>query len=366
MSLPYLRLTGTPYQQGVQHGKALYGQIEHNLAIYLNYIKQAGLLQAKVVELAEQYKRIIATQNPSYYQNMQGIAAGSAIPMTNIIILNIRYELIYYIFALDMMNKTKQVPIRGSDGCTAFAVRKSAPNNHLLIGQTWDWLAGIEGALLHTEEQDGLQTLAFSEAGIVGAKIGFNSARLGLAINGLNTTSDSLTSVTKPFHVRCYEILRQSTIDAAKEIVIQSNRTGSANFLMAQPPDHLVNIETSSTKANLHGWQDGLFVHTNNFLAPEKLGIEEPDPEYIETSQTRCTRLDRLLRTKSPTDIDTIQDYLRDHTNQPESICAHKNPKWPSYMRTCTLVSVVMDLHQREMYLADGQPCKSTYQRYQL
>jgi isopenicillin-N N-acyltransferase-like protein len=40
------------------------------------------------------------------------------------------------------------------------------------------------GAVLHTTDDDSFETLAYTESGIVGAKIGLNTAGLGLCING--------------------------------------------------------------------------------------------------------------------------------------------------------------------------------------
>ncbi len=58
---------------------------------------------------------------------------------------------------------------------------------------------------------DGLRTLSFTEAGIFGGKIGLNSAGLGLTVNGLTTTDDDWSRLSKPFHVRCYEICAPAT-----------------------------------------------------------------------------------------------------------------------------------------------------------
>jgi hypothetical protein len=58
----------------------------------------------------------------------------------------------------------------------------------------------VRGALLHTIEPDGMKTLGFTEAGIFGAKIGLNSAGIGLVINGMTTTDDDWSRLSLPFH----------------------------------------------------------------------------------------------------------------------------------------------------------------------
>ena len=99
-----------------------------------------------------------------------------------------------------------------------------------------------------------------------------NTAGLGLAINGLNATNDSFRTLSKPFHVRWYEILRQSTIEDAAAVITDSKRACSANFLIAQTPHHLLNIEAVSDVVNLLSWQDRYFVHANHFLDPASIG----------------------------------------------------------------------------------------------
>lgn len=361
MSLPLLHLTGSPYEQGYQHGYACRDQIAHNLAIYFNYFEREGLPRSDVLRTASRYAAAIATQNREYYRSMEGVAAGSNLSFTDIVALNIRYELIYQLFTTNMMAETPR-----ADGCTAFAVLHSAPDDHLLIGQNWDWIPEVAGVLLHTSEPNGLQTLAFSEAGIVGGKIGMNTAGLGLAINGLNATTDSFRTLSKPFHVRCYEILRQPTIEEAVAVVTSSRRACSANFLIAQTPHHLVNIEAASEVVNLLSWQDGSFVHANHFLEPARIGVTEPESDYYHSSHARCERMNTLLDSEPQVTISSIQRHLQDHSTAPYSICAHENPNVPQNMRECTLVSIVMDLHEQVMYLTDGVPCQNDYQAFQL
>lgn len=361
MSLPLLYLTGSPYEQGYQHGHACRDQIVHNLAIYFNYFEREGLARAEVLHIASDYATAIEAQNSEYYGNMEGVAAGAKVSLTEIIALNIRYELIYQLFSTTIMAQTPR-----TDGCTAFAVLDSSPEGHLLIGENWDWIPEIAGVLLHTSSPNGLQTLAFSEAGIVGGKIGMNTAGLGLAINGLNATNDSFCTLSKPFHVRCYEILRQPTIEEAVTVVTGTKRACSANFLIAQTPHHLANIEAASDVVNLLSWQDGYFAHANHFLDPASIGVTEPESDYYHSSYARCEQMKNLLDSQPSVTLSLIQSYLQDHTNAPHSICAHENPLVPENMRECTLVSVVMDLHLKTMYITDGLPCQNDYQAFQL
>ena len=175
---------------------------------------------------------------------VRGIADGAGQPVDRIAALNVRYGILYSQFG---QNATT---VRVPDGCTAFAVAPEASlDGHLLVGENWDWIPEVRGALLHTTEADGFATLAFTEAGIFGGKIGLNSAGLGLVINGMTTTTDDWSRLSSPFHARCRAILRARDLDAATAVITAAPRACAANFLLAQAPDRIVDIEAAPDRA---------------------------------------------------------------------------------------------------------------------
>src|SRR5688500_18693052 len=171
MTLPLVELTGLPYDQGCQHGRALRELIAANLAIYFERFESEGRIgRDEVLARARKYRDAITAVSPSYLEAMRGVADGSGFRLDEITALNVRYEILYHQIAqIGLCPRT--------DGCTAFAIQPGASvNHHLLLGQNWDWIPRVGGAILHTHEPDGLETLTFTEAGIVGGKIGLNSA----------------------------------------------------------------------------------------------------------------------------------------------------------------------------------------------
>ena len=360
--LPLIYLTGTPYQQGRQHAEVLREQIAHNLEVYFDCFEHEGkLTRSEVLQRAKQYGEAIATQNSHYYSAMVGVAAGAERTLAEIVALNIRYEILYY-QNLEQHQDRRQKP----DGCTAFAVAPQiSVNGHLLLGDNWDWISRVLGAVLHTTEADGLRTLAFTEAGVVGGKIGLNSAGLGLAINGITSIHDDWKRLEKPFHVRCYEILRQRTFEDAMAVVTESNRACSANFLIAQTPDHIINIEAAPDVAYCTGVANNYLVHSNHFVSP-KGAAHEPKTEDHHSSCHRYDRLHELLGSQIPITMAAIAGYLRDHTNHPEAICYHGEPVSPPEEEYSTVTSIIMDLNEQVMYLTDGLPCQNEYEAYEL
>lgn len=361
MALPLIELTGTPYHQGEQHGRALRAQIAHNLDVYFDrFLREGGVDRAEVLERAGRYAEAIARQNAAYTAGMKGIAAGAGISYREVVALNVRYEILYYQYALNT--------VAAADGCTAFALAPQVTaNGHLLLGQNWDWIPEVAGAVLHTTHRDGLQTLAFTEAGIFGGKIGLNTAGLGLAINGITTTADDWTRLEKPFHLRCYEILRSRSLDEALAVITDTSRACSGNFLIAQVPDRAVNVEAAPDVANQLSWQQGQIVHANHFVDPDALGVTEPpDAERRQTSCRRQERLGQLLAAQAPVSVAAARAALRDHNSAPRHICRHEDPEAPVDEQYRTVSSIVMDLQLGEMHASNGPPCENAYSLFHV
>lgn len=374
MSLPVVHLTGTPYEQGVQHGRLLKNRVAHNRDVYFErFAREVGLSRAEALEIAARYAKAILQHNADYEAGMRGVAEGSGLDFLELAALNVRYEILYYQFgrqamvaaALEGLSRSSGDGV--TDGCTAFAALPEATRDgHLLMGQNWDWIPEVQGAVLHTTDPDGFETLAYTESGVVGAKIGLNSAGVGLAINGMTTVADDWSRLARPFHVRCYEILRSRNLDAAMHVVTGEARSCSTNFLIAQAPDRVVDIEAAPDKIGLLHCEQGCLTHANHFVDPERLGVVEAPNDRRVYSRRRQARLRELLLDRLPLTVESIEDALRDTQDDPFGICRHRNPEEPPEMHYTTVTAVVMDLETRTVHLTDGPPDESPFQTVSL
>jgi isopenicillin-N N-acyltransferase-like protein len=256
-------------------------------------------------------------------------------------------------------------------GCTAFAALPIAVDNgHLMMGQNWDWIPEVKGLFLKVRNENGPDILSFTEAGVVGGKIGLNSEGVGLLVNGIVSSKDDWARLKKPFHVRCWEILRSKTLGRAVKVIAQGQRNCSANFILGQQKakgsGKVVDIESAPDAVCEIGPDRGAVGHTNHFSNPKILGVKQVvDEERLSTIQ-RYRRIQKLLtetvRTGHKLDLAEAQSMLRDHYGEPESICRHNNLKLPEYQRYETVVSVVMDLYSRRLWATIGSPCSTEYQ----
>src|SRR5947209_9768714 len=203
---------------GLQHGEQARDKIQHNLNVYFRRFKNETLLpREQVLERAAKYLEVIQKTSPRYAQSMKGVAEASSTTLLEITALNVRYELMYSQFS-----KIGLKPVAKVDGCTAFAaLPTAAKNNHLIMGQNWDWIPEGEGLFLKIRNQQGADVLCFTEAGVVVGKIDLDSEGLGLLINGIVSSKDDWARLKKPFHVRCWEILSSKTLGREVNVIAQ-------------------------------------------------------------------------------------------------------------------------------------------------
>ena len=295
---------------------------------------------------------------------------GSGTKLMEITALNVRYELMYSQFA-----KIGLRPLPAVGGCTAFgAMPEATINRHVLLAQNWDWIPQVKGLFLKIRPSTGPDVLCFTEAGVVGGKIGLNSEGIGLAINGLVSNKDDWSRLRKPFHVRCWEILSSRTLAEALSKVTRGERSCSANFLIGQQKNlgtsKLVDVESAPELTGEVPAQNGVQAHTNHFIHPERLRIKQILDEERRSTLHRYKRINLLLKParnrREKLSLSRAEAMLKDHNGRPESVCRHPNSKFPEYERYRTVVSVAMDLYSRQVRATMGSPCENPYQTMRL
>ncbi len=364
--LPLLELGADPYQRGLQHGQTMAGAIRDNLETYLRRFEAGGVSREAAQAEGVKWVEVIASHSPEYAEEMRGLAEGSGLPLSDIAMLNARYEIIYSVFG----GEAEAVAGRGAepDGCTSFgALPEATASGHTLIGQNWDWLSGIKGRtlILRVRRPEKPDFVGFTEAGIVGCKMGVNEAGIGLVVNGLVSDEDGRTPYLKAFHLRCREVLDAWTMDKALLPLIESDRVGSANVMLGHGDGEVIDIEASPRDANYLYPQDGLITHANHFVHPKSVAsrFERITPSTL----YRAARLDRLLRRHlGRLEAAHFEDALRDHFSRPASICRHEDPTQPEAKRGCSVTSAIIDLSARTLYATDGPPCENAYQEFAL
>ncbi|XVH33478.1 C45 family autoproteolytic acyltransferase/hydrolase (plasmid) [Haloferacaceae archaeon DSL9] len=356
--LPQITLSGTARERGLDHGEAFADEIRRNVETYLTRFAYHGADEKTVRAQAAEFVPQIEEWNRAYAEELRGIADGSGVPLEEITLLNVRYEVLYAAYSNEAA---------GVDGCTSFGLLPEATaNDHTYVGQNWDWAASIADTLIVTEvrQESGSDHIAVTEAGIVGGKMGVNERGIGLAVNGLVSPADGESPFRKPFHVRCREVLSADRFDAALEPLIATPRACSANFVVGHADGEVVDVETSPNRAGYVYPKNGIVTHANHF---ESAGFESRMERQLPDTLYRSQRLRRTLEQNAgEITAECIESALCDHFGRPASICRHADTSLPPEEHGQTDTSVILDLTDRTLHATRGPPCETPYERYQL
>jgi isopenicillin-N N-acyltransferase-like protein len=167
-----------------------------------------------------------------------------------------------------------------------------------------------------------------------------------------------------PYHLVLRGILDAENISDALAVAQRGSRSSSANYLVAAADGLAVDIEAvpgDFSAMHLVFPSDGLLLHTNHFLARTfdrkdvSLWVMPDSPFRLERVRSRVGEANGALT------IEDFQSFLADHANHPSGICCHPDTRSDRFDQGATVASMLMDLHAKRMWLADGNPCTSLY-----
>jgi len=389
-------LSGGPRERGRAHGEALADAVAANVETYLARFAHEGVDPDRAREQADEFVPLIESVNPAYAAEMRGVAEGSGVPLTDVALLNVRYEVIYTAWKEqaerraagggedgDGPSDARDAPAAGVDGCTSFGLLPSATaDGTTYVGQNWDWLAPIRDtiALTRVRRPDAPDHIVFTEAGIVGGKAGVNEHGIGLGLNGLTSPADGEEPFRKPVHVRCREVMDARGLADAMAPIVETHRPASANFMLGAAgggsgdgdgdgeatEGEVIDVEAAPERfAHLHP-TDGVLTHANHFVDGR---IESLSERRGASTLYRAERLRRHLaaeRDAGGITVEGITAGLRDHFGRPASVCSHVDDRLPEAEHGRTNASFVIDLDGRRLHAVRGPPCEGEYRTYGL
>jgi isopenicillin-N N-acyltransferase like protein len=347
-----VEIEGEPFARGRQYGARVAGAIRQNAAAYRRLIAYHGGPQgAGATAAALAFAPILASHAPALLDEMRGIAAGAGLELADLLLINARSELM-------------AAPLQGGE-CTALAATSPATAaGDVLLAQNWDWYTAVEAEplLLRIRLPAGPEILTLAEAGQV-AKIGLNSAGLGVCLNFMqhNHRGQGL-----PVHVLLRLMLECETLGAAAWQAYGHPRAGAANILLAHAEGDILDLELTATAVDHHYGDAGWLVHANHFESPLLRG-GDAGLAGSPSTLARAARARRLLAAQvGRVSLATFHAILCDHAYGHAAICRHPDPALPPQEQTETRASLIMELSERRLHLAAGQPCQGTTRVYSL
>lgn len=319
-----------PGARGEAFGRAHRDAVAHTLAVYGRLLAGCDLRAAGEAVGAE-----LARDWPDLLTELEGVAAGARVGLPTLLAVNARTELMS--------------PAAGGE-CSLIAGGGR-------LAQNWDWHPDLAASMVvwRVEQPDGRWFTTLTEAGIL-AKLGLSSAGLACGLNFLRCSLDRGAPSGTPIHGLLRLVLdRCDGVGDALRLSTGARVAASSCITLADAQ------VTVAVELSPGGWRlvwpgpDGRLMHTNHFLAGPPAG---DDLEAAEAPST-ALRLWDLGRLPAGA---PLEDALRSHAGEPESVCRHALAEDAWADRRATLASVVMDPIARTMVVSDGPPCRRPYE----
>ncbi len=352
--IKFIDVKGNHKEVGIQIGEACIDEVQHSLESAHRIVESLsdelkidwGLARIQ----AQKYFPFIQEYYPQYLNELRGIAEGSHTPFEDILTLNAFEGVV-----MDRLHLGK---------CTSLAInQQKTKNSHVMIAHNEDWFPEDEEDIyiLRAEISDEPPFLAMSYGGLL-PNIGLNAAGIAQCCDTVYPKEKRI-GIPRPVVARA--VLGARTIGEAIYRAIPPHRAAGYNHLIVHESGELYNIEVSAHNfAVLYG-EDGKVVHTNHYLSAKMQSIEE-QPEDLIGSQVRYHRAKRLIIEKDYHDLSSLQAIQRDHVNFPFSICCHATHLPNPFEREKTICALVMDLTEKIMLVAWGNPCENLYYPFSL
>ncbi|TKJ30997.1 MAG: hypothetical protein CEE40_02785 [Chloroflexi bacterium B3_Chlor] len=296
--LRILRLTGTPYDMGYQHGVLLRHEIRAGLQ---DQVFERLMLQGQVSHLLLlHHARRLETYLPSEYRDeMRGLADGAGLSYSDVLLLNSYHDLIceptprrglqelffslYPLFIPQMGPRAvlSSAPATVERDSTGNALCHPVGGTFAIFGQGTEdrkLLQGLDFASPAPYLQDLLLILyrpdvgntfvAVGWPGMVGVTMGLNEERISVA--GLPSPSQdaSLDGIPLPFLLR--EVLQYAgDIRTALRLIASAERTTGYNVVIGDgKPADAQALEFSAHQYAIFEADNDLVVRTNHYLDP--------------------------------------------------------------------------------------------------
>jgi len=351
--LPIIHVQGSHLEIGRQIGESMRPQIQHSVENAKTLIQKASdhlqLTWDGTIIQAKKYIPFAEERFPQYVDEMKGIAEGA----------NVSYDAIRVINAMeavtsDALHLTK---------CTSFAVNQTnTANENVLIAHNEDWIPDDEPDvfLIHAKPSDEPAFLAMTYRGLL-PNIGFNVHGISQCCDSVYP-NDSRMGIPRVIYSRAV-LAANSLADAIRRVLVPQRAAGY-NHLIVHESGEMYNIEVSAKQFGMLYGESGYLVHTNFYIDPVMKTLED-EPDELISARVRYFRALRLLHQSNKHTVKTLRAIQKDHINYPDSICNHGIDK-NILNSEKTIMSMIIDLTNRQMHAGWGSPCKSTFHTYQL
>jgi isopenicillin-N N-acyltransferase-like protein len=318
---PLIEISGPPRERGRQYGQKAVARIKKGTSHYFAQLQELSLDAKGVAALVRDYLPVIEAFEPSYLEEMRGIAEGADIPFEDVVLLNARTEIIKLANpAIRARLKTPEDP----DGCTGVVVMPQASaNGRLIHAQNWDWKreCAETAVVLKVRRDDGPDLMTFTEAGALG-RCGFNAVGIAITANYLESDRDYRRAGV-PLALIRRKVLENEHLALAMRTVYCTRKSAANNMIVSHREGVAIDFECAPDETFQVHPQNGLLIHANHFVSPVALGkLKDTGIANTPDSLYRDIRVRDLLQPHiGSITFDTVKNALFDEFAYPWSVC---------------------------------------------
>lgn len=352
--MPMIRVKGSHREMGRQIGEGCRSKIQHhinNARILIDASFNTLELTWSGAQIqARKYMPFAQERYPQYVEEMIGIAEGANVPFDDVAVINALEAV-----TMDALHLSK---------CTTLAVNETRTiNGHVLAAHNEDWLPEDEPDvyLIHATPLEEPPYLAMTYGALL-PNIGFNANGIAQCCDSVHP-DDCRIGIPRVLVSRAV-LAKKSPGDAIRETLIP-RRAAGYNHVIVHESGEIYSVEVSARKFAVLYAENGCLTHTNHFLDANMQSIED-EPDELVSTRVRYFRANRLLSQTEKHSVNTLQNIQRDHINFPNSICNHAEEVINPLDREKTVNALVIDVTERAMHIAWGNPCVNPYQTFYL
>ena len=334
-----------------------------------------NLLAAFSEEATTKISKSLTRHAPNQLQVIKGMTEGRKSSPINI---EAKHFFLALYFDMILSDWHTQYKIVKDGGCSGIIIRpEGSQSGEMLLGRNYDLMysLGMTQIAKKCFPSEGFKTLSLTQALWAGCHCGMNEKGLVIYYNLNHPLHDfDRTHRGVPTGIILQDALEIcATADEALDYIKNVRRSSGANLTVGDPKNAYV-IEVSRKKYGVRTPENGVLAETNHYVHPDM--VSENLPEFPTLRYTYRPLRDELITThmryktevrllneglaKGKISMDHLKSILRSHDpNKKHSPCNHGSVGG-------TLASIITKPASKEMFIAVGQPCLSTYQKYTL
>lgn len=358
---PFVSVSGTPYERGLQYGKAVPGRVKRSIGLYGGTLDELGFEGAEKSRLIGEFAEQIAGFGAHYLEEMRGIAEGAGVSLDDIVLVNARTEVV----AQARREKNKpEAEDDAVDGCTgAVILKERSSTGRVIHGMNWDWRAECAetAIVLRVSREDGPDFMTFVEAGAL-ARCGMNDAGIAITANYLESERDYKQSGIPLVLIR-RKVLEQRHFAMAVRAVAATPKACSNNMMLSTSEGFGIDFECAPDEVFPIYPSDGMIVHANHWVSPVALG-KLKDAGLLGDSFYRDWRVQQLLGSGKISPDDLKAAFFDDFA-APFAVCRPVLPNSAGDL-SATVAMIIMDTTAGTMDVAPLPAHCRDFTRYSL